>query len=221
MSNITIAVPEVAVLPLPGSGPITSAPQADAAQLVLRDIATRRKEIVAAFAPSKSAASNAHKEICALEKRALAPVDAARESTEQAVISWRTAEAQRVAREQAAAAAEAQRIADEQALARAEALEEEGAPDAVVDAVLEAPVPVAPAYVAPVAAAADGVTVRVTIRGQITDRAAALAWLVQHADECLDIRQGELDRLGRRSDGERAVPGVCWVREQSLAVRGR
>ena len=213
MTDITIAVPDVALGDARPVLVVRDAAECSAAEQALRIIATQKKDIIAAFAPAKKAAHGAHAEICALERRALAPLDTARASTEAAVLTWRAEEA----RVRAAAEAEARRIAEAEALAHAVELESLGAP---ADLVASALADVTPVVVAPVGAATDGVSVRSRWTAEVRDLPALLRWCADHAPELVEVRAADLARIGQRTDGQREIPGVQWVRVQGLSVRG-
>ncbi len=213
MTDLVISVPDVGIVTAHPVLIVRDAVECTAAEQALRALAAHKRDIVAAFAPAKKAAHGAHAEICALEKRALAPLDAARSSTEAAVLTWRAEEA----RVRAAAEAEARRIAEAEALAHAVELESLGAP---ADLVASALADVAPVAVAPVVAAIEGVSVRLRWTAEVRDLPALLRWCADHAPELVEVRAADLARIGQRTDGQREIPGVHWVRVQGLSVRG-
>ena len=204
-----------------------------AAQEMLLRMADFRRRIVETWAPMKADAFRAHQTICKQEKGILAPLDEAdtllrRRIGEYSYAQLKAAQAEDERRRLTAEAEARQRAileTEENALAAAEELVAMGDPEGA-EAVLEAPMPVAIRYEAPMpvqpaVASVAGVSGSITYEATIHD-------LSQVPREYLVIdvarTEAEIARRARQAQGRMQVPGVT-IREtyatRRVGVRGR
>jgi hypothetical protein len=230
MPDLTIAVPETAPLHV---GLVSLADGARAIVItdreshgiavdIDRQLVMRQRAIVAAFEPAKKNAHATHKAVCDLEKKALAPVEAAR-----AVLTPRIAEYEAEARRKAEAesnrlAAIARAAEEERQIEEAIAAEAEGDTQAA-EAILDEPVNAPAVTVAPAVAKAEGQVDRRTYRAEITDPVEFISWLATQpagmhsraADACLPL----LNARAREQREAMRIPGVRVVVETSRSFR--
>lgn len=188
--------------------------QAAALKLGLREL---RQQIVAHHKEPKEKAFQAHRSIVAAEKRMLDPVTEAETIINRSLDTWEKAqelkrlEAERKAREAAAKLEEEMRL---QAAAEAEA---EGAPEEIVEEILDTPIQLPEPVVAPTYQRVAGAAPRAKNFHAV---------IVSKKEMCRAVADGKLDEiyvdgnmtaLNARARAEKTalnIPGVKAVRDQ-------
>lgn len=221
---ITITVPAIP----DSSGPLAQraaavvvADQAslDAAGAILREAADMRKAVVAAFVDAKSAAHKAHRAVCDVEARLLAPLDAVRATVEPKVVAYQRAEQQRREEAARAEAAAARRAEEDRRLAMATDVAAAG-DEEMADAILDDPIPaVAPLPVA--APRTDGVAVRETWKAVVVDMAAFIRYVAERPEwhSLIKVDQSALNAVARSQKDRLVIAGVRAYADASVAVR--
>lgn len=154
---------------------------------------TLRKNIVAEFADTKKAAAEAHKRVCALEKKFLDPVDQRITAFKNATTRWYAAEQARIRAEEE----RRRREAEEAARLAAEA-EQAGEEELALEAVAEAAAAEASVTVMP---KVKGTSMREVFRAVVVDINAL-------PREYMIPNQAALDRVVQATKGAIQIPGV-------------
>ena len=154
---------------------------------------TLRKNIVAEFADTKKAAAEAHKRVCALEKKFLDPVDQRITAFKNATTRWYAAEQARIRAEEE----RKRREAEEAARLAAEA-EQAGDEEFALEAVAEAAAAEASVTVMP---KVKGTSMREVFRAVVVDINAL-------PREYMIPNQAALDRVVQATKGAIQIPGV-------------
>ncbi len=181
-----------------------------AAQELLVQVAKVRKDVVDLFADSKASAYKTHKDICAAEKKLLAPCDTAREEIEtklrgyEAEVRKKTEEAERALEHSRHQEEERGRLA-------------EVAPD------LAAALPPVetPNIFVPQMAEVAGVSTRTTWRAEVHNLQALIAWIVLHP-EYIDLVEPNMTTLRALANVQKekfSLPGVRAVEVPITMVR--
>jgi len=193
----------------------------EAAILITR-IVTTRKQVVEHHRPIKETTNKAHKEACAAEKRLLLPLSTAELIIGNALLKWdreqkilRDAEQKRLQ--------DVQRKVEEEARLEVAALaESEGAPEEVVEAILETPV-AAPTTVmaAPTYTKAPGLSTRMLYSAEVTNiRVLCAAVAAGTAAETLvQPNDVALNGLARCMKDSFRVPGCKLVKKDTLVKK--
>lgn len=180
------------------------------AQLLLVQVAQIRADVVELFKDSKAAAHEAHKAICAAERRLLTPCDEARETITKKVFDYE-AEVDRLQREADRAVAEA-----EERKRQRDSLSE------MAPELAEALPPVkAPDFYVPSTATVEGVSSRANWKAQVTDLQALIGYVALHP-ECINLLQPNeqaLNRIAKALEDKLNIPGVRAVNEPVMSVR--
>lgn len=195
---------------------------ADAAMTRLSEIKGIRKNWCDYWKPLKDAAKAAHSAICAKENEGTAIIDQAETSVKGKVLAWQQLE--RVKAEEIQRKAQA--AADEAARRERERLEKEAAklktPEKIQERLEQAAAVAAPviAVEAPVVEAC-GSSLRTTWKSECVDMAALIAAAVPGslAASFLVFDQKAADAFARATKGATKVPGVKFVKVESLSVR--
>lgn len=219
---------------------------------MLKGIKALRKEINATFDPIIGKAFEAHKMAVAQKKNAETPLVEAENILKRSVVSFEAEqerirrEAERRAREEAArmererqeqirrAEEEARQRAEEEKLAAAVEAEAEGAPAEDVEAILDAPVHVAPVVVftppivTPVVPQtferAAGVSKpRENWSAVVDDPLALIRYVAEHPD-CIEFLTPNMPALNAQARSKKlgmSIPGVRAVNNPSINVGGR
>jgi len=154
---------------------------------------TLRKNIVAEFADTKKAAAEAHKRVCALEKKFLDPVDQRITAFKNATTRWYAAEQARIRAEEE----RKRREAEEAARLAAEA-EQAGEEELALEAVAEAAAAEASVTVMP---KVKGTSMREIYRAVVVD-------INELPREYMIPNQAALDRVVQATKGAIQIPGV-------------
>lgn len=154
---------------------------------------TLRKNIVAEFADTKKAAAEAHKRVCALEKKFLDPVDQRITAFKNATTRWYAAEQARIRAEEE----RKRREAEEAARLAAEA-EQAGEEEMALEAVAEAAAAEASVTVMP---KVKGTSMREVFKAVVVDINAL-------PREYMIPNQAALDRVVQATKGTIQIPGV-------------
>jgi hypothetical protein len=232
MNNITITLPEQ---PADQRQAVTVA-ETWAAALTIADADTRRqasagvvklkgmeRAVKELFAPSKKAASDAHKAVCAAEKKLLAPIEAARRAAENKMLAYdaeqghirREAEAKALAEAEARADGERRRLAAIAARCKDEAKAEVYREAAA--AVTAVPVPAAAAE------KIDGETVRKVWRAELASLSAVISAAAAgdiNAAQLLAFDQTAANKMASMFKRDGVVAGVTFSEVPQLAHRG-
>jgi uncharacterized membrane protein YqiK len=200
---------------------ITDQATCDAAGEFLRGVATLRKEIVEHHAPLKQKAFEAHRAICDAEKRLLAPVAEAEAAVKRTMGTY----LQEQERKRLEAEAEARRAAEEAARQQqqAAALEaiDAGATIEEAEAIVTAPVFVAP-VVAPPAPKPKGISTREIWKAEVTDKRAVLAHVLATwpaLSHLVTVDESQLNKLANSQRQLFNVPGARAFPVTTTSVR--
>lgn len=167
---------------------------------------TLRKNIVAEFADTKKAAAEAHKRVCALEKKFLDPVDQRIAAFKNATIRWYSAEQARIRAEEEKKRREAEELAKLAAEAEAQG-DEETAAEAVVEAAMaEAKVTAMPKV--------SGTSMREVYKAVVVDVNAL-------PREYMMPNQALIDRVVQTTKGALQIPGVKIEKTYINATRAK
>ena len=177
----------------------------------VREIRTKRDEIVAFFRPEKEARWAAHKAIVGYEKRFTDILDGAEKRIRQAIQAWDADEAERIRVERA----RLQALADEQARKERERLAREAAklktPELRAQRMEQAAAVVAPVVQVSMPEKQKGESTRMIWSAQVTDESVV-------PREYLIVNQKALDIIARSTKGAIKIPGVKMVETPSLAI---
>ena len=182
-----------------------------------------RNEIADTFNEPIQKAFQAHRAIVALKKNVEAPLEDAERIIKGAVGAFHL-EQQRIRQElERKAREEAERQAEQMRLDMAVQAEEMGADAAVVEEILETPIPIAPVAVAPTFTRAAGVSTRETWRAEVSDLKALCRAVAdgQASLECVQPNMVALNGLARSLKGTMSIPGVRAVPETTVSARAR
>jgi hypothetical protein len=185
---------------------VTDQASYEAAGEILREIASRKKEIKDKFAEPKKAAAASHKAICNLENELLAKVSEHENSIRQKMAAYWQAEQQRIAAEQERKRKEAEEMARLAMAAESSGDTETAAEAIAVAAMTEASVTVAPK--------AAGVSMRKVWRAKVID-------IDKVPREYMTVDQASLDAVAKATKGKIKIPGVEFVEEISATVRAK
>jgi hypothetical protein len=195
---------------------VTDQASFDAAAQFRRRIVTAIAKAEERFAPAKTAANKAHKEICALEKKIIAPLEAASRDIENKGVAWYREEQDRIqakAREQQ----EAARKAEEERRLQ-EAVEAESAGDTEqAEAIINAP-PAQVAVIAPPAPKVAGTSVPKTYSAQVVDIMALCRAVAEGkaSSEFIEPNMVALNRVAKALKKTMDIPGVVAVESMSM-----
>jgi len=165
-----------------------------------------KKNIQEFFAEPKKKASEAHKAICAMEKKMLAPVEAKIAELKDETTRWYAAEQERIRAE------EERRRKDAEELARLAAeAEQTGDTDMAQEAVLAATLAESSVTVMP---KVQGTSMREAWRAVVTD-------ITQVPREYLVVNQSALDALARATKGAVNLPGVKFEKYYVNSTKAR
>ena len=175
---------------------VTNAQEHGFAMLMLQRIAKVKTQIKEAFAPVRSAAKIAYDEVTKLEKSFLQPCDDADEALRNEVVAYdiKAEKSQR-------AAIEAETF-------------KQNAPSTIADMI--APIEVQ------TTARVSGVNTRDVWKGEVTDKAAFLRYIVENGFGLIglvDVPQGPLNKFAALNQGKPPVPGLKIWSERALTVR--
>jgi len=187
--------------------------------LSIKDI---RKQIADTFDPLAKKAHDAHKAILEQKKKAEAPLIEA-EGIVKPAISRYMAEVERKRREvEDRIRKEMEREAQERALAAAIEAEEAGAPEEEVQAIVEAPVFI-PQPVAPPAPKLEGVSIRKVVKFEVTDLRALVKAIAagQVPVEAVEPSTTVIRAQAQSLRGALRWPGVRVWEEDSVAAGRR
>jgi hypothetical protein len=194
----------------------------DAAGGYLATEAMLRKKIEDHHAPMKAKAWEAHKEACAMEKRALdencGPI---RAFLTPRITTYRAEQRQLAVERQLRLQAEANRKADDERLALAALLQEQGVSEADVDAVLAAPVEAPHVPLPEVPKLSGGVSERWEYKADLVDLMtlfrAVMAGTVPLA--AVEASTKYLNARARSDKENFAIPGCRLLKVPDLTVR--
>ena len=105
----------------------------------LKTTTEREKKVIAFFATAKQKAFDAHKAVCALEKEALTEYQTAKRMYASAIGAWDKEQQRKEDEERRRLEAEERKRLADEALAEAVSAQEDGASEAEIEAILEAP----------------------------------------------------------------------------------
>lgn len=192
---------------LPGAEIIVTNQQSyEVAGEILREIASRKKEIKDKFAEPKKTAAAAHKAICNLENELLAKVSVLESEIRQKMTVYRQAEQKRIAAEAERKRKEAEEMARIAAEAEAQGDEETAAEAVAIAAVTEATVTEAPK--------AAGISYRDVWEAEVTDKSKVPL-------EYMEVNMSALNAVARATKGTINIPGVKFVKKTVSSVRAK
>ena len=177
-----------------------------------------QSEIEGSYRPLVEKAHEAHKAILAELKSQLAPYQEGEKALKAAMIAWDTAERERIAKARREAEEKARKEAEEAALAEAAFLEATG-DKAGADAVISAPLAVAPVAVETVEKA-EGTTFREIWSAEVVDIKALCLAIAQGAvpPEYVTANLPALNSMARMAKQTFAVPGCRAVMGRTMGV---
>jgi len=197
------------------------------ALLAIKDLTVAERGVSTMFAEPKKAANAAHKSICALETKLLAPLTEAKRIVSGKCDTYERAERQKAEEEQKrleviARKQEADRLAKEAARQEErgdKTLAAETLDKAVAVETGTAPAPVV--TVAPAVAKVEGVSSRTIWSASVVDKVALIKYVAEHPEwaSLLDPNVSALNGLARTQKDGLAIPGVKAVSETSRAMR--
>jgi len=169
--------------------------------------------------PVIEAAHRAHKAALEQKKELYAPLEKAKRIVDAKQLEWYRKEQERLAEERRKAEEEARRKAEEEALRRAEELQKYGL-GSMADAALEEVevivdrVPLKPE-------SAGGEYVRETWKAEVVDLYALVCAVAEKRVPLnwIEANMTAINAFARSSDGSVVVPGVRFVKEQTLVRR--
>ena len=192
------------------------------AAVLITKIVSLRKQVVAHHKPVKDAANKAHKEACAAERRMLTPLSQAETTIKNALLRWdRQQEALRAA-EQKRLQDEARKQEEEARLEIAAQAEAEGAPDEVVQEILDTPtIGPSTAIAAPTYTKAPGLSTRMLYSAEVTNIRVLCAAIAAGtaAETLVQPNEVALNGLARSMKDSFRVPGCKLVKRDTMAVR--
>jgi hypothetical protein len=192
----------------------------DFAAARLKGIRALQDRLDAHYDPAIAAAHAAHKASVAMKAEHAKPLEEARKAISSKMGAWKVADDERRRAEAARREEEARRAAETERLATAEALDKAGRKEEA-EAALTAPVmvPTAPVEEAP---RTEGVSVVTRWRAEVADMAAFVRWIAANPGyvELVKPDSAKLNALARSTHGKLAVPGVRFVSDAGVAVRG-
>jgi hypothetical protein len=197
---------------------ITTAEENEKAAEFCKTLKAFQAEIEASYRPIVDAANKAHKAACAELKSQLAPFEEGEKYLKAAMLSWSSAERERIAKTRREAEEKARKEAEEAALAEAEYLEATG-DKAGAEAVISAPLAVAAVHVETVAKA-EGTSIRETYKARVVNIKALCLAIAQGAvpAEYVEPNMAALNSLARMAKQSLAVPGVEAYADYSMGV---
>ncbi len=212
-------------------GPLTivSDQQYAAAADHLKAIKVFQKRVTDWFAPLKRKAQDAHRALCEEERKVLAPASDDERRIKLAISTYaeqqeraRRAEEARL-RDEARQRDEAARLNEAAALEREAQATGDATLQAAAEALIEAPIPVAPVQVAATTPKVEGVSYREVYRAEVTDLLTLVKAVAagQQPITLLQANQSALDGLARALRTAYAVPGTRLVAEKTVVARGR
>jgi len=189
---------------------------------LLAVIKTFRKEVAETFDKPIADAHTAHKSVLAARKKVEAPFISAERVVKAAIGGYH--DRLRIAAEKERRAAEAeQRKRDEDSRLAAAVILEEAGETKVAEAIVDAPPSERKPMIAktPPPPKTAGVTTQVKHRGVVNDLYAFVAWALATSSigDYLTIKQGDLDRMIQRKNGEVSIPGLEVVTETQVGTR--
>lgn len=228
MTDIVIRRPETATAEAEANGLVVKAQcfavetqeEHAAGAAFLTKIAGIKRFAVELFADAKKAANDAHKSICAAEKKLVDPCDSARALISGKLFTYE-AEARRKAEEERRRLEEQARR-DEEARKLADAIDAEESGDAeTAEEILNEPVVAPVVTVAPAIAKVAGVSARTTWAAEVVDKAALIRYVAEHPEwiGLLDANMPSLNGLARSQRDRLAISGVKASEKHDYAVR--
>jgi hypothetical protein len=197
---------------------ITTAEENETAAGLCKTLKAFQAEIEGSYRPLVEKAHEAHKAILAELKSQLKPFEEGEKYLKAGMLSWATAERERIAKARREAEEKARKEAEEAALAEAEYLEATG-DQAGAEAVISAPLTVAPVAVETVAKA-EGTSIRETYKARVVNIKALCLAIAQGAvpAEYVEPNMAALNSLARMAKQAMAVPGVEAYADYSMGV---
>ena len=195
---------------------VVDQPSFDAAAQFVRRVKTAIKTVKDKFASSKTAANQAHKEICKLENELIHPLEAASLEVEKKSTAWYQIEQDRIREETRIAQEAAQKAAEEARLQEAIAAEQAGDVEHA-ETILDAPTPQVAVIASPPPKAA-GTSVVTRYKAQVTSimelcRAVADG---KASPEYVEPNMTALNRVAGALKETMSVPGVVAVPELGM-----
>jgi hypothetical protein len=177
-----------------------------------------RRKIAEEFAPSKSAAHKAHAEICAFERKTLAPIDAETAEIDRQRFAYER-EQRRLAEIETARLIEAARKEDKERREEIALASIGEVDDADIDAMLDAPFDLA-LTVAPDIPKIEGLGAAKPWEAEVSDFASFATWAVKHGRfELLAVNDSALRALAKSTRGTQKLPGVRFFEKAHAVVR--
>jgi hypothetical protein len=202
---------------------ITDQPSYDAAAAKFTAVTALEKEIAGHYAPLKQKAHESHKAICDAEKTMLGPVQDAKRILSRAIGAFDEEQERKRREEQRKLEAEARKREEEERIAAAVEVEQMGASEEEVEAVLSTPAPAMKIQAPPTYQRAAAIATREVWSAELTDFPA----LVKAATEnpayliYLEANTTQLNSTARSQKSAMRVPGVKAVSERIAAGKGR
>ena len=195
-----------------------AAEQAEAEAAARREAQLAREAAEAQRREAEKIRAAAESERVAAEAKAKAEADAMAERARAAEAAGNAAEAAAMqveaARQAQAAEAEALRVAEARE-ADARRLDDAASAQATMAAITVAAPPVT------ATPKATGASDRKTLVAVVDDLAAAQRWVADHREyaHLLELRMGDLNRVGNATKGALVIPGIRWTEEVIISQR--
>ena len=194
----------------------------DEAAILITKIVSLRKQVVAHHKPVKEAANKAHKEACAAERRMLTPLSQAETTISNALLKWDREQKALQEAEQKRLQDEARKREEEARLEIAAQAESEGAPDEVVQEILDTPTIVPSTVIAaPTYAKASGLSTRILYSAEVTNIRVLCAAIAAGtaAETLVQPNEVALNGLARCMKDSFRVPGCKLVKKDTLVKK--
>jgi len=202
---------------------IKDQPDLDFAAAALNGIKDLRKEAAAVFDPVITAAHEAHKTALAAKKQVDGPLEEAERTIKRKIGAY-AEEQRRIAEEEERKAREAEEARQAQEREAAiEQAEADGASAEEVQAICEAPLPVAPQVIAPVARPkAAGISLSTDYFAEVQNVVLLAKYVVSNPSMAglIAPNMPALNTLARSTQGKIQIPGVVMRSRPRVSNRG-
>ena len=200
---------------------ITNQPSYDQVTNALLDVKGARKAIAAHHDPTIADTNKAHKTALAAKERFDRPLKEVEVILKLGIRTWDNEQERLRLEAQRRADEEAQRQNEEARLQQGIAAEQNGASEADVQAIVEAPSAAPPPVVAPTYQKRQGVSVRENWKAEVVNLDLLVQAVAQHKAplNCLQANQVALNQLARAQKQALSIPGVRAVNDAVVSAR--